>query len=339
MSTSLLEERYRLALRLLPADYRAVWEEDMVETFLARAYAANPDDPELVELGRPSRAELLSIAGLALRLRLGGSDAPARPRLVGDALRLAGLIGLLYHCALVLSMFLITGWLAAGLPVPVPLDEVPPLPSTWVAVTGWLGLLWVIAFLIVLFGHSQLAWVPALAAFLADLVFIVLGTSGPLSYTTIATLLTGLATVAALSAFHFSAPAAPARPWLVALAIAAVAETATALGVPPTEDTLLLADWLTPWCVAVAVAAVVGWRRRIGGAWPLALALVAATLLLLRIGSGIDLVEVAADRHREATQLSTLLPQIALVAAAALVSAVRAVRVWRRLPPATIPSP
>ena len=32
--TSVLETRYRALLRILPADYRAAWEEEMVATFL-----------------------------------------------------------------------------------------------------------------------------------------------------------------------------------------------------------------------------------------------------------------------------------------------------------------
>ena len=55
--TSSLERRYRSALRLLPASYRARWEEDMVGTFLE----GNAGDRAW-----PRWSELLSVVGLTL---------------------------------------------------------------------------------------------------------------------------------------------------------------------------------------------------------------------------------------------------------------------------------
>src|SRR5258706_9058768 len=145
MSTSLLEERYRLALRMLPAAYRDAWADDMVDTFLERAHAAALDHPEGVDISRPGRAELASIAWLAIRLRLGGTDAAGRPRLMGDAVRLAALVGLLYPPGVALGGLLFTAWLSAGLPgIDIP-PELQPYPSRWQGLTGGLAVLWLIS--------------------------------------------------------------------------------------------------------------------------------------------------------------------------------------------------
>ena len=65
---SVLEDRYRSVLRMLPASYRAVWEEEMVSTFLA---SMDPDDIDEAEFradfGRPGFSEVASVAGLAVR--------------------------------------------------------------------------------------------------------------------------------------------------------------------------------------------------------------------------------------------------------------------------------
>ena len=41
---SVLEDRYRAVLRVLPASYRTVWEEEMVSTFLESTRTGDPDD-------------------------------------------------------------------------------------------------------------------------------------------------------------------------------------------------------------------------------------------------------------------------------------------------------
>ncbi|HZM75585.1 MAG TPA: hypothetical protein VFC19_07645, partial [Candidatus Limnocylindrales bacterium] len=71
-----LEERYRRVLRLLPASYRGVWEEDMVATFLASVATDDREEAEyLADFGRPSWPEVFSIVALAIRLRIGSAGA------------------------------------------------------------------------------------------------------------------------------------------------------------------------------------------------------------------------------------------------------------------------
>jgi hypothetical protein len=152
--TSLLEERYRRALRMLPACYRQVCEDDMVATFMARAYAWEPDDPEGVELGSPSRSEVASIAALAVRLRLGGVGAAPRAFAGGEAVRRVALVGLLANAmgALVATGMLV--WITQRLPgLDVPDDASPVgFANRWQALWNLVGLLWVPALLSLVHG-------------------------------------------------------------------------------------------------------------------------------------------------------------------------------------------
>lgn len=341
MSASLLEERYRLALRLLPAAYRAAWADDMVDTFLERAHAAAPDDPEGVDISSPGRAELASIVWLAIRLRLGGADAAERPRLMGNAVRLAALVGLLYHAGMAIAGLIITGWLSAGHPgIDIP-PELQPYPSRWQVLTAGLAVLWLISFLTVLFGQSRHAWAPAVAALVVDIAVItVAGQPVPVTPTVVASLLVSLATVLALLSFRSSAPPVRRRPWLIALGIAAVVPAAVAITIQPTgEGYLLLVDWLTPCCVAFVVVAIIQLRRTAPGSspWPLALALIAVALLLLRGATAVDLIDAASLSPDWPLESAILTAQLATVFTVGLAAAIRARRIWRRLPAPTWP--
>lgn len=72
--TTLLEQRYRTVLRMLPAYYRAEREEEMVETYLDDMDEADQD------LARPAWGEVASIAALSVRTRLGSAGAPPATR-------------------------------------------------------------------------------------------------------------------------------------------------------------------------------------------------------------------------------------------------------------------
>jgi len=56
-------------LRILPADYRAAWQEDMVNSFLDSMHTDDPEQAEyLADYGRPSWSEASSVIALAVRL-------------------------------------------------------------------------------------------------------------------------------------------------------------------------------------------------------------------------------------------------------------------------------
>src|SRR5439155_23788308 len=106
-----LERRYRRLLRLLPGWYRADREDEMVATFLA-----DRDDDLGLEYGWPGWREAWAVAVLAVRIRQ-RADAPPRSAMIGDALRLVALGGLLAGAAAH------AGWLAVMLAVPVPVPD------------------------------------------------------------------------------------------------------------------------------------------------------------------------------------------------------------------------
>ncbi|TYB61369.1 hypothetical protein FXF51_28335 [Nonomuraea sp. PA05] len=85
----LLERRYRSALRLLPASYRAGREEEMVAAFMeASGDAPDEDDP------RPRWGEIASILSLSARVRLGAAGATPGQVARGEAVRLFALLGM-----------------------------------------------------------------------------------------------------------------------------------------------------------------------------------------------------------------------------------------------------
>jgi hypothetical protein len=74
-----LGRRDRRVLRLLPGWYRQRWEQDMVAAFLDGWLTGDPAADEYITWGAgPSWAEVASVAGLAVRLRLRGPGTPRR---------------------------------------------------------------------------------------------------------------------------------------------------------------------------------------------------------------------------------------------------------------------
>jgi hypothetical protein len=72
-----LERRYRRVLRLLPGWYREQQEEEMVAAFLDSWLTGDPEADEYIsKAAGPSSAEVARVAGLAVRLHLGGAGIP-----------------------------------------------------------------------------------------------------------------------------------------------------------------------------------------------------------------------------------------------------------------------
>lgn len=290
-----LEERYRRLLRLLPAGYRAAWADDMVATYLESATTGDPEEDELnLEVGRPGRAEVASVVALAVRLRLGGVDAPAGAFVWGSAVRLVALIGLLVNAVLATVNAVILLWLTGGLrwlPAP-PADR----PAGGAADRGWLAfelacVVLLPAYVALVHGHRHTAAIVAGTVFLAGLAATVLrlatdgGPVGDLALWT-GLLFNGLL-VAALAAFHREAPAVPHRPWLIAIPVALAIGAGVVLLMLPG---LVLLDWQGMWCVAVTVAVAVhlagpAFGRTRPLSWSLALSLLAGGALLIRAAS------------------------------------------------------
>lgn len=340
--SSLLEDRYRRVLRLLPTPYRLAWEEDMVATFLQAAYAADPDDPEGVELGRPDAAEMSSVAALAVRLRLGGPGAAPRYQLWGDAVRRLALVGLLANAVLAIVGVILEVWITLRLPgISVPADAVLGYPTRWHALWGLTALLWLPAYLSVVYGHFGTARVLAAAAFAPRLITVSIALASDAgAFTASATysLLFEAIGVLALAAFHNGAPQVNTKPWLIALPAGVVGIFALLLLSQPPTDHYVLLDLPALWCLGVTAAAVAHLIMAARGpgqrapAWSLALAVLAAAALGLRIVTLVDLLAFFPAPNRS-TMIVVSVAEAAAVFVVALWLGVLTRRAVRALPP------
>jgi hypothetical protein len=312
--TSPLEQRYRRVLRLLPAAYREVWEEDMVATFMAASRAPAPagadgdppDDPEydaawLVGYGRPPAAEVLSVVLLAVRLRLGFAGTPPRALAWGEAVRLLALVGLLVHAALATAGIGVLLWQAGRIPL------VPAPPADWTASLpqgGWqsawvvVSLSWLPAYFALLYGHHRAAQVfasLALGTAVVTTAVDLVGGEQPYVTTAVAGLLVNGCVVLAIGAYRADAPPVRRRPWLLAVPVGAVLLGAViSLGRPVDGRPAVVLDWAGLCSVAVVLAGLgylagtaVG-LARVTARWALALALLAGLAFALRSVTFVD---------------------------------------------------
>lgn len=300
---SVLEERYRSLLRLLPASYREVWEEDMVATFLQAIATDDADEADfLADFGRPSLAEVVSVASLAARLRLGGVDAPPRTYAWGEAVRLVGLVGLLVNGVIGGAEIAMLLWAADRVPSlsgPPSALAAGPSPTLGDVVLTLGGVLWIGAYVALVLGHRRPANALAFLALIPFVVVVVWSTAAfaigreptttPHLLSAWCVVLINTAAVAALAAFHRDAPAVARRPWLVAgvvgMAMVPLMATLT-VAQSATLATLLDPPGLT--CLAVVGAIVVSAGRGSTPSWSIALSLLAGGALVLRLVSLLD---------------------------------------------------
>ncbi|MCX4472483.1 hypothetical protein OOK41_19610 [Micromonospora sp. NBC_01655] len=339
---SRLEERYRLVLRLLPAGYRQEWEDDMVAAFLE---SMDDDDPETAEYaadyGRPGLAEVASIVSLAVRLRLGGSQAPARSYAWGQAVRLATLMAMLTHAVMVTASIAVTLWLSgriAWLPAPAPAWALTPPSGIWHTAWNLAGYAWLPAYLALVLGHRRVAQAVALLAIVPPAVTTAVEQATndvPLSVTPWAVRLIDILLVLAMAAFHRDAPPVPRRPWLLAIPIGILLVPLPLFAIQATSQAPRLLDWPGLSCVMVTAAIAVRLAGRASRQsastlpWSLALTLLAATTLALRL---VTLPDYIGQAQRTALGTIAVTEAIAVLAVA-LPLAGRAIRALRRLPP------
>jgi hypothetical protein len=289
---SALETRYRTLLRVLPADYRAAWGDEMVATFLDSMATDDPDRAEyLADFGRPSWPEVASVLALAVRLRLGG----ARGAAWRDAARVVALLGVLAHASLAVVGLGNLLWLAGKIPGLTP----PQGPWLAHALSRWpvtlLALSSVPAYFALLRGRLGAARVLAVLG--ASSVVVSAGADllagRPHQVSQWFAALLALGPVAGLWAF----PARVERPpWLAAFPVGvAVAVGWYLLG--QWEPLWPLLDWAAVCCTtvvggALAYLAAVALRRvRLSGAWLLALGLFGAAVLAQRMLTLVDQVD------------------------------------------------
>lgn len=341
---SRLEERYRAVLRLLPADYRARWEREMVAAFLESMDSGDLEQDEYVrDYGRPSWSEVGSVAALAVRLRLGLNGAGTRRSVTsGAAVRLAVLMALLASA--------VTGVVGAGfrLWLAGALAWLPDPPSTWVAqipsrfwyvASDLSGLFWLAAYLAFLLGQRAagrafivLGMVPGAAV--AALSTVDVAGVGP-SVTLWVALLTDGALLLGTVAFQPGVAHVRIRPWLWALPVGVVTVAGFWLGaIVPTG----LLDWAGLHAVLVVAAALAylggaGLRLvRPAPAWSLALLVLAAAALVARLITLLDYVMLDPASGRGAWLLIGAAEAAALLAVGAPLAVLTNRTLPRRVP-------
>ena len=334
-----LERRYRSVLRLLPGWYRERWEEDMITALLDGWLTGDPELDEYIgKAAWPSWAEVVSVAGLAVRLHLGGPGTPRRYAW-GQAIRRAVLAVLLVHAVLAVDVLVflaggsrLAGWLHV-LPASLMVDS---SGSAWPAVYYLVNVAWIVIFVTLALGRyrtarvlAALAIVPGLVALLqAQVTGIMPAPFGPWPFW----LLIDLAPVLAMTAFHRDA--AP-RLRLLALPVGYLLVYGPLLALQATSNSAWLPDFSGWCCILVSLACLAhaprAWSRRAGGTgpWSLTLVLLAGVAAAYRIATLTDYLN---DPHLINVSLAELLIVLAAVAVVAP-DAVRAQTAPPALPP------
>ncbi len=333
---SLLEERYRHWLRLLPASYRAEREEEMVSVFLEGSPGVSDADGP-----RPRWSEIASVAVLAARVRLGGAGHTV-PRFLawGEAVRLAALLGVGFQAFLgalaATATLRVYGVVGAAQPLLAQVTEPPGSPERLAAILGGLaGALWFAPLAALLAGRPRAARALALLALTPELPVLVQPLPGAFPGSALIGLLPPLVTVLALWAgFHRDArpvrrplwlllPPLAAGAALVALYEAVASPTTTAWIWPWLDDPGLASALLLGTGAAYACVHVYAPARRTPS-WPLALAILAPPVLCVRLAE----LNYGADLTDETSRIITLgtFGQAALLLAFVAWSAVLGVR-------------
>jgi hypothetical protein len=318
-----LERRYRRVLRLLPGWYRQRWEEDMVAAFLDSWLTGDPQADEYITWAAgPSWAEVASVAGLAVRLHLGGAGTPRRYAW-GQALRRGVLAVTLVHAVLAVDVLVFLVWsrrLVGWLPAP-PGSLVVGTGGVWNAAYYLAGVAWIVTFVSLALGYyrtarvlAALAIVPGLIALLeAQFTGIMPAPFGPWVFW----ILLDLAPVLAMAAFHRDASRAAPGPWLLALPAGYVLVYGPLVALQATGNFVWLPDFPGLCCILVALACLAyaprAWSRHAAGTgpWSLTLLLLAAVAGAYRI---VTLIGYLNDPHLISVSLAELLIVVAAVA-------------------------
>jgi hypothetical protein len=270
---TLLEERYRWWLRLLPAWYRLGREEEMVATFMEAA--GTGDD---AEVAGPGWAEIRGVLSLAVRTRLGGAGAVPRAQARGEGVRMFALGATLMQA--IFATILLWDFL----------QRPASAPSGLALQLG--AAVWIAVYLTVVLGRWQLAGWLALAA--AGYSLYALGARpAPVADTPDAIAVTVglgvLPAVAIIAAFHHDAAPVPRTGPLAALPAGAIAIGLWSHLPGPDAPTWLIPDLPALYCWPfLAASAGYAITRRFTGrlqgpGWALGLVLLAVPILTARI--------------------------------------------------------
>ena len=338
-----LEQRYRRVLRLLPGYYRAKWEQDMVAAFLDSWLTGDPErDVCILEFCKPTWEEVASVAGLAVRLYLGGAGAPRRYYAWGQAVRRAVLAVMLLHAVRGIDVLVRTaGSRSVRLPAvsPAPPGSIAPVSSGTTVIPAPSGLwsatvmhllndlinyAWILVFIALAFRFYRTARGIGALVVATDLVLLVHAQlthtlhepSGAWAFW----VLVDVAPLLAMGAFHRDTPPTARWPWLAALPAGYLLVPLPVWAIQEHGNPAWLPDYPGLYCLLVALACLAHAprarsRQTTGsGVWSLTLILLAADAATYRIFSLGDYLH---DPHLIKMSLAELL---ILAAAIALVA-------------------
>lgn len=288
--SSLLERRYRAALRLLPSSYRAEREDEMVAEFMEMS----GDVPDEVN-PRPRWGELASVLALAVQVRLGGTRAAPRAFAWGEAVRLIALLGLAYQSvyAFFVAEVLLGGLISGD--VPHFLDAAGPAERLLYTAESLAVLCSAVAFVAIMRGHARPAKAFAgigmtleLAGFLTPAVGRLVVGMNP-GADAADTLLAVVPAVALLLGFHSDVE--PRRrswglamaPLIAGLTMKGLLEAVIVLGLQERNWIYLWLDLVGTAVLALAAGSAFALARGRSPSWTLALAGAALLLLVVRL--------------------------------------------------------
>lgn len=354
---SLLEERYRHVLRLLPASYRAERGEEMVCTLMEGSGDLRDEDNPW-----PRWSEVASVAALSVRVRLGGVGAAPRFFAWGEAVRLVALLGLSFH-AMMSCVWLADILKPYGFFGPPSGDYqavLSPAGSAerlWDIVQVLTCLLWISAFASIIRGRSRAAKILALLAL--TLFYSPIVQSGDVLWNggvkalVLHSVLFVVPVLALLAGFHRDAPRTRRPGWMAALPVCAgillhvILNVLGSMALARTID-FRFWSWVWPWlgesglaCLALFAASVacVGVRlwvpARRAPCLPLALAILIVPVMLARV---FDLTFDAVDPVTQ-TMAAVNVGQLVALLLCALTLTVLIAKTMPALPQVTPSSP
>lgn len=353
---SVLEQRYRRLLLLLPRHYRELREDEIVATFLAAQRARDRENFDIaLRYGAPSWQEKRSIMVLAMRARWAVDESPARSRIRFQAAQRA-VFGMLTLNAMA-AVLALTAHIVMSV-APFDAETRPLLPGELVSTIGlweaWQNysyLAWLAALPLVLVGRrwslltaaiiaqlpsvttvtrSGFGWLTALpvALWLAlGVVLVIMAMCGVRLAITRLKLWLG---TAASAVIFLALIQTIAYLWMLSVAPAHLAEV---------PNVLLLYSALaaddTAWSAwAVVLAAVIVAGRRVGASrdtatW-LAITYLAVGLLLLRVSSGWPLLTLLPHHYQLTSSAAIIIAGVIIHIAALLTVALISYRRSRR---------
>jgi hypothetical protein len=292
--------------------------------------SGDPEEDEFtIEYGKPSVPELASVAGLAVRLYLGGAGAPRRYFAWGQAVRGAVLVVTLARATQALGSFAVLAWEHHLFGLSAPPAQLAPGSWEGIWATTWyvVGYAWIVAYIALVRGYYRTAQVIAVLAIAPDLVYL-LRYPGWWTWW----ILFDLVPVLAMAAFHPGAPPVTRRGWLLALPGSFVLVAVPVIALQATGN----ASWLDQpglYCILVTIACLAhalsarSLRRAGSDEWSLALILLAAVAGAYQVVALIDdprLLTAAATTPSKAG-----VPELVALAAAVAVDGHSVIATWK----------